>query len=143
MTADADLNALYQRELREMAAKIRADKRLVPADISVTRTSPVCGSSVTIDIRRDGAYIHELGWRTRACTLGMAATAIVVQAAIDQNFKAVEEIAAMLRRLLQGEDVTFPAGWQALEMFAAARTFPSRHGSIMLPFEALAEAAQL
>lgn len=143
MTANADLNALYQRELREMAAKIRADKRLVPADISISRTSPICGSSVTIDIRRDGEFIRELGWRTRACTLGMAATATVVQAAIDQNFKAVKEIAAMLRRLLQGEDVTFPARWQALEMFAAARTFPNRHGSIMLPFEALAEASRL
>lgn len=141
MTADADLSALYQRGLREMAARVRNDRRLVPADISVTRTSRSCGSSVTIDIRRDGDLITELGWRTRACTLGMAATAVMVQGAVGQSFAAVEEIAGMLRSLLQGDDMSFPERWKPLEMFVAARSFPSRHGSIMLPFDALAEAA--
>lgn len=142
MTADADLAALYQRGLREMAAKVRTDRRLVPADISVTRTSRTCGSSVTIDICRNGSLIGDLGWHTRACTLGMAATAAMVQGAVGQSFEAVEEIAGMLRSLLQGDDVSFPERWKTLEMFVAARGFPSRHGSIMLPFDALAEAVR-
>lgn len=142
MTADADLSALYQRGLREMAAQVRNDRRLVPADISVTRTSRTCGSSITIDVCRNGNLISDLGWRTRACTLGMAATAVMVQGATGQSFEAVEEIAGMLRKLLQGDDVSFPNRWKALEMFVAARSFPSRHGSIMLPFDALAEAAR-
>lgn len=142
MTADADVLALYQRGLRDLAARVRNDRRLVPADISVTRTSRSCGSSVTVDLRREGDRIGDLGWRTRACTLGMAATAVMVQAAVGQSFDEVEEIAGMLRRLLQGDDVQFPERWKDLEMFAAARGFPSRHGSIMLPFDAVAEAAR-
>lgn len=142
MTADADLSALYQRGLREMAAKVRNDRRLVPADISVTRTSHTCGSSVTIDVCRNGNLLSALGWRTRACTLGMAATAIMVQSAPGQNFDAVDEIAGMLRRLLKGDDVPFPDRWRDLGMFVAARSFPNRHGSIMLPFDALAEASR-
>lgn len=137
-----DLDALYQRRLRDMAAKVRNDRRLVSADISVTRTSRTCGSSVTLDVCRDGDLIGALGWRVRACTLGMAATAIVVQQAPGQNFDAAAGVAETLRRLLAGEDMVVPDRWRDLAMFVAARGFPSRHGSIMLPFDALAEAAR-
>ncbi len=140
MTTNPDLAALYQRGLRDLAAKVRSDKRLVPADISVTRTSRTCGSIVTLDIRREADKITALGWRTRACTLGMAATAIVVQQATGREFSGIVEIGHLLRRLLSGEDIIFPEPWRELEMFAAARGFPTRHSSILLPFEIISEA---
>jgi NifU-like protein involved in Fe-S cluster formation len=34
-----------------------------------------------------------------------------------------------------------PGGWPGLEIFGEARAFPARHASILLPFEAVAEAA--
>lgn len=141
MNPDADLAALYQRDLRDWAAQVRADRRLVPADASITRTSRTCGSSVTLDIRRDGGRILELGWRTRACTLGMASTAVVMRNAPGQSLAEVAQVAEALRRLLAGEDVSFPRPWQDLARFTAARSFPARHNSIMLPFEALIEAS--
>lgn len=141
MSPDADLAALYTRGLRDIAARVRVDKRLVPADVSVTRTSRACGSSVTLDICRDGSTITTLGWRTRACTLGMAATALVVAHVPGRTFEELAEVAVLLRRLLAGEDVLFPAPWHDLAMFATAQDLPARHGSIMLPFDALAEAA--
>lgn len=143
MTGDAELAALYQRELRDWAAQVRNDKRLASPKASVTRNSRTCGSSVTLDIQHDGDRILELGWRTRACTLGMASTAIVVRNALGLSFPDVAEAGGMLRRVLAGEDVSFPKRWENLASFTAARNFPSRHTSIMLPFEALAEASRL
>lgn len=142
MTAEAELAALYQNDLRQWAAQVRNDRRLVPAEVSVTRTSRTCGSSVTLDIRCDNEKILELGWRTRACTLGMASTSIVVRHAPCRSFVEIAQTAEALRRLLAGEDVAFPEQWKELARFAAARNFPTRHNSIMLPFEALAEAAK-
>lgn len=117
MTADAELAALYQRDLRDLAAQVRNDKRLVPADVSITRTSRTCGSSVTLDIRCDKHRILELGWRTRACTLGMASTAIVVRSVPGQCFAEVAQAADTLRRLLGGDDVSFPRQWEDLAKF--------------------------
>jgi len=140
MSNDSDLASVYSHRLRELAAKVRADKRLVPAEMSVTRTSRSCGSSVTLDIRRDRDTITALGWRTRACTLGMAATAIVIDQAQGRCFCDVAAVAERLRLLLAGGDEEIPPPWNDLMVFSAARELTARHGSIMLPFEALIHA---
>lgn len=137
MSPEAELAALYHQDLRDWAAEVRNDKRLAPADITMTRNSRNCGSSVTLDIRRDKDRIFELGWRVRACTLGMASTAIVVQNAPGQSFEDVAAIAATLRRQLAGDGAIFPERWRDLAVFAAAKRFPTRHNSIMLAFDVL------
>lgn len=137
MSSEAELAALYRQDLRDWAAKVRNDRRLASADISMTRNSRTCGSSVTLDIRRDKDRILELGWRVRACTLGMASTAIVVHNAPGQGFEDVADVATTLRNLLAGDEVAFPERWRDLAVFAASRHFPTRHNSIMLAFDVL------
>lgn len=141
MTTEGDLDNLYQARVRNWARKVRNDARLVPADLTVSRTSPLCGSTLALDIRHDGRFVTALGYRARACTLGMASTAVVVAKAPGQSFAEIGEAGAQLAALLAGENVVFPDHWAELGMFTAARAFPTRHGSIMLPFDALAEAA--
>lgn len=142
MTAETEIGRLYENNVREWARKSRNDARLVPADLSVRCISPVCGSAVTLDIRHNQEVITELGYQARACTLGMASTAVVVAAAPGCSFSAVHEIGEKLGRLLAGEDVCFAGEWRALEMFIAARSFKARHGSILLPFQVLEDAAE-
>lgn len=141
MNTEADIGRLYEETVREWARKTRNDARLIPADLTLRRTSPVCGSAVTLDIRHDQGRITALGYQARACTLGMASTAVVIAKAPGCNFSEINEIGTKLAGLLGGEDVRFPEGWSALEMFVAARSFKTRHGSILLPFQVLEEAA--
>ncbi len=141
MTTEGDLDTLYQARVRDWARKVRNDARLVPADLTVSPTSPLCGSTLALDIRHDGRTVTALGYRARACTLGMASTAVVVAKAPGRSFAKIGEAGAQLAALLAGENVVFPDHWEELGMFTAARAFPTRHGSIMLPFDALAEAA--
>ena len=126
--------------MRDWARRVRDDVRLVPADLCVTRTSPLCGSTLTLDVRSENGRIVGLGHRARACTLGMASTAIVVGRAKGARFAEIAEAGEALAALLAGEDARFPPAWRELDVFVAARAFPSRRGSILLPFEALAEA---
>lgn len=136
---DSGLTLLYQRRVREWAVRVRNDRRLADPDISVTRVSRTCGSAVTLDVRRRGDLIVELGWRARACTLGMASTAIVVRHACGRTFSEIEETSRDLRRVLAGEDAAFIEPWGDLEIFRAAQPFASRHSSILLPFDALGD----
>lgn len=140
MTTEGDLDNLYQAQVRDWARKVRNDARLVPADITVSRVSRLCGSTLELDIRHDGRIVTALGYRARACTLGMASTAVVAAKATGRSFAEIGEAGEKLAALLAGEKVVFSDHWAALGMFTAARTFPTRHGSIMLPFDALAEA---
>lgn len=141
MITEGDLAQLYEARVRDWARKVRNDARLAPADLTVSRTSPLCGSTLALDIRHKGEVVTALGYRARACTLGMAATAVVAAKAPGRSFGEIAETGAQLAALLAGEDVVFADHWAELGMFTAARAFPTRHGSIMLPFDALAEAA--
>jgi len=130
-----DPGTLYSDEVRGWARKVRADKRLVKPDASITRTSRICGSTVTLDICQSKDTITALGWRTRACSLSMAATAAVVHTAPGRKFSEVYTAGQQLARLLAGTEADFPAGWEMLAMFSAARELTARHGAILLPFE--------
>src|SRR5690625_126358 len=141
MATDAELAALYQKRIRDLAGRIRVDRRLSDPQVTVTRRSLVCGSMVTLDIDFEGGRVERIGFRTRACSLGTASTAIVVDAGPGQNQLQFQQAAQALRSLLaeDGQPLS-PACLEALEVFSASFPFPGRHDSIMLPFAAVEEA---
>lgn len=136
---DAALAALYQPRIRDHAARVRADRRLAMPDVTVTCRSPVCGSMVTLDLVFREDRLAQIGWKARACTLGMASLAIVVQAGPGQTESRIAETGRQLSALLRGEGIAFPDPWADLDLFRAARPFPTRFGSIALPFQAIAQ----
>lgn len=141
MNNDENLTALYQERVRYWAAKVRNDRRLIDPEITITRTTPLCGSLLTLDVKQNGGTILALGYKARACTLGMASAAIVIEKAIGLSFSELIEVQRIVGNLLAGENAIFPVLWEEFAIFSAARAFPTRHGSIMLPFVVLNEAA--
>ncbi|MCV2882997.1 iron-sulfur cluster assembly scaffold protein [Actibacterium sp. XHP0104] len=138
--ADAALAALYQPRIRELAARVRNDRRLGAPDVTVTCRSPVCGSMLTLDMTLRDGTVTELGWKARACTLGMASMGIVSRAAPGLTAPQIAQTGEAVARLLKGaDDITFAEPWHDYAVFVAARDFPTRHGSILLPFTALAQ----
>jgi NifU-like protein involved in Fe-S cluster formation len=134
-------SALYNRDILRLAASIPHLERLRAPHASASRRSPVCGSQVTVDVvtGEDGRVV-ELGQEVRACALGQASAALLGGHAIGRT---PEEIAAARDRLadfLAGSRDD-PGDWPGLSVFAHARPFTARHASILLAFEAAAEAA--
>ena len=133
--SDAALAALYQPRIRDHAARVRADRRLATPDVTVTCRSPVCGSMLTLDLLFQGDRLAQIGWKARACTLGMASLGIVTRTGIGQTESQIAEVGRQLSAMLEGETVAFPDPWGDLDLFCAARSFPTRFGSILLsPF---------
>lgn len=132
-----DLTVLYQT-LKRYSREVRKDRRLpVPPADSVTVHSARCGSQLTLDARIEEGRIREIGYRVRACSLGQATTAIVARRAPGANADTLRTIGAQLRALLAGEHTR--CDWPELEIFTRAADMPARHGSALLPFEALQE----
>lgn len=134
-TGTENLAALY-KTIRKYSSEVRNDRRLtVPPAQSVTVYSQECGSQLTLDARIEGDRICEIGYRVRACSLGQATTAIVVRRAPGLDREAVRRVGDQLRDLLAGS--TTSCDWPELDVFAMAKDVPSRHGSALLPFQAV------
>lgn len=133
--------ALYNRDILRLAASIPHHRRLDQAHGSVEKRSPTCGSRVAVDVMLDGdGRLTALGQEVRACALGQAAASLMGASAIGRSGGELAEARDTLATYLNGERGD-PGDWPGLAIFAGARPFTARHPSILLAFEAVAEAA--
>lgn len=135
--------ALYNRDILRLAASIPKLGRLEDPQASVEKSSPVCGSRVVVDVALDGeGRVVALGQEVKACALGQASAALMGAGAEGRTREELATARDALAAYLRGERDD-PGAWPGLDIFAEARRFPARHASILLAFEAAAEAAAL
>jgi len=135
--------ALYNRDILRLAASIPHQRRLENPQASVERRSPVCGSRVVVDVELDEqGRISALGQEVKACALGQASAALMGAGAIGRSAAEIAAARDALAGFLAGRSEN-PGSWPGLELFRDARPFTARHASILLAFEAAAEAASL
>jgi NifU-like protein involved in Fe-S cluster formation len=133
--------ALYTRDILRLAASIPHLGRLAAPAGTAEKRSPVCGSQVTVDVSLDATgRIAALGQEVKACALGQASAALLGANAIGATAADLRAARDALSAYLNGgrDD---PGPWPGLSLFAEARPFAARHPSILLPFQAAAEAA--
>ena len=134
--------ALYNRDILRLAASIPHQRRLERPEASVEKVSPVCGSRVAVDVVADGeGRVALLGQEVKACALGQASAALMGAHAVGRSAAEIADARDALAAFLAGRRDD-PGDWPGLGLFADARRFPARHGSILLAFEAAAEAAR-
>ncbi len=145
---DPALLDLYSARLKELGATIKADRPLETAQASVRRRSPLCGSQVTFDVVLDDAgRVAAIGWKARACALSEAAIGIVVAAAPGSDLADLRAVRDAVKAMLKAREgdppVALPGGkWKDLEVLGPAAMVPARHGSAMLPFDAVVAAVE-
>ncbi len=137
---DGDLTSLYSQRILALAADIPRAGRLVAPTASVRRRSPLCGSTVTVDVVMAEGRVADFRQEVRACALGQAAAALVGAQALGRSAQELAAARDGLRAMLAGGPVP-PAPWDGFEVLTPAREYRNRHASILLAIEALAEAA--
>lgn len=140
MAADSDLIKLYSARILALAADIPNLRRLESPDARVTRRSPLCGSTVTVDACTDGTRLTAFGQDVKACALGQAAAAVVGGAAPGATLPQIETARDQLRAMLKGQGLVPDAPFDGFEVLIPAVDYKNRHASILLSIEALAEA---
>lgn len=144
MSGDADLIKLYSGRILQLAADIPRTERLVSPDATVKRRSPLCGSTVTVDIKLGDGKIVDFGQDVKACALGQAAAAVVGGAILGCTPDIVETARNELKNMLKQDGPAPAAPFDDLEVLRPAASFKNRHASIMLTLDAACEAiAQL
>jgi NifU-like protein involved in Fe-S cluster formation len=135
----ASTAALYTPEVLALATSLAGFALDDALPLRGAARSPACGSTLEIglEIGADGR-IARLGLRAHACAIGQAAAAIFAGAAAGRTPAELTRSLNALELWLAGSDA-MPA-WPGLEAIAAARSYPARHGAILLAWRAALDA---
>lgn len=142
MSGDTDLIKLYSARILALAADIPHLGRLDAPDATVKRRSPLCGSTVTVDVVVQDGHLAQLGQDVKACALGQAAAAVTGAAALNATIQQIETARDQLRAMLKDKGPVPDAPFDGFEVLTPAVEYKNRHASIMLSIEAIAEAMQ-
>lgn len=138
--ADSDLIQLYSGRILALAAEIPHVGRLTAPQGTAKRRSPLCGSSVTVDVVLEGGRIVAFGQDVKACALGQAAASVLGAVVIGRNRAELEGARDALRGMLKGEGEVPMAPFEGYGVLLPARDYKNRHASIMLALEAAVDA---
>ncbi len=140
--ADSDLIKLYSGQILALATDIPHRERLEAPGATVKKRSPLCGSTVTVDVRVQDGVIAAFGQDVKACALGQAAAAVTGSAVIGRTLPEIETARDQLRAMLKNTGPVPDAPFDGFKVLEPAREYRNRHASILLSIEATAEAMQ-
>jgi NifU-like protein involved in Fe-S cluster formation len=137
--SDSDLMSLYSGRILALAADVPHLGRLEAPQGTARKRSPLCGSTVTVDVTLQDGRVVQFAQDVKACALGQAAAAVVGAAIPGRTRAEVEAARDALAAMLAGGPVP-PAPFDGLEVLLPARAFKNRHASIQLALQAAADA---
>jgi NifU-like protein involved in Fe-S cluster formation len=134
--AGEDLIKLYSKRILALAADIPHAERLAHPQASAKKRSPLCGSTVTVDlVVRDGR-IAEFGQEVKACALGQASAAVLGGHVIGRTRAEIAHVREQLRAMLKSGGPVPDAPFDGYEVLEPARDYKNRHASILLCLDA-------
>lgn len=140
MSIDTDLMKLYSQRILALAADIPHVGRLAAPTASVKKRSPLCGSTVTVDIAVADGRIADFAQDVKACALGQAAASVVGAGVIGLDMAAVQKGRDQLLAMLKEDGPVPEAPFEGLEVLLPAKDYKNRHASIMLALDATVDA---
>jgi NifU-like protein involved in Fe-S cluster formation len=139
--SDSDLINLYSGRILALAAAIPHLGRLPEPGASVRKRSPLCGSTVTVDLKMQDGRVAAFAQEVKACALGQAAAAVLGKVVLGRTQAELETARAELSGMLKACGPVPAAPFQGYEVLIPARDYKNRHASILLSIEAACEAA--
>ena len=134
------LDAIYNKQILELAADIPRLGRLAMPDATARAHSKLCGSTVIVDLSVRKGRVSDFAHDVSACALGQASSSLMARHVIGSTPAELIDLRDAMRRMLK-EDGPPPAGkWADFAALAPIRDFKARHASTMLTFEAVADA---
>lgn len=135
-----ELLRLYSKRILALSTGLADFARLETPEATVMKRSPLCGSTVTVDVRVRDGRVAAFGQDVKACALGQASAAVLGRNAIGKSRTELVAVRDQLRAMLK-ENAPAPGGEFAdLEALLPAREFKNRHASILLAYDAVTDA---
>ena len=140
MSTDGDLIKLYSGQILSLAADIPHLDRLEAPGATVKKRSPLCGSTVTVDVTMQDGVVAAFGQDVKACALGQAAASVVGANVLGRTPAEIQTARDQLKAMLKSDAEPPLAPFDGLKVLIPARDYKNRHASIMLTLDALVDA---
>ena len=140
MSAKTDMIKLYSGRILALAADMPRATRLDAPTATAKKRAPLCGSTVTVDVKVTDGVVADYGQDVKACALGQAAAAVVGANIIGLTADQIQTGRDQLFAMLKDGGAAPSAPFDELEVLAPAKEYKNRHASILLAFDATLDA---
>ena len=134
--SDADLVKLYSGQILQLAGSIPHLGRLAQPCGSAKLRSPVCGSTIGVDVVVADGRITDFAQEVRACALGQAAASVLGRVVIGCNRAELAQARNEVTALLTANGPAPLPPFGGFEVLRAAKDYKNRHASILLALNA-------
>ncbi|ESQ74382.1 iron-sulfur cluster assembly scaffold protein [Asticcacaulis sp. AC402] len=134
------IDELYSREILRRTTQLQHVGRLAHPQGAADRTAKLCGSTIHVEVIMSADTVSDFAQEVQACALGQAAAAILSRSVIGATKDEIVAARDALRRLLKGDDTTFPKRFEDMQILTGVKDFPARHASTLLALEATVDA---
>jgi NifU-like protein involved in Fe-S cluster formation len=138
--SDSDLIKLYSGRILELAATIPHQGRLEGAMATSRKRSPLCGSSVTVDVTLQSGRVTGYAQDVKACALGQAAASVLGRVVVGRSLGELQTARVELSAMLKDAGPVPSAPFDGYEVLLPAREYKNRHASILLALDAVCDA---
>ena len=137
------IDALYQKDVMRLAASAKGAGKLAQPTATVTVDNPLCGDRVTFDVVLDAdKRIQDIAHTVKGCVLCQASASVIGAEAKGETAASLHSVREQLRAILKAGGAAPADGkWSALAAFIPVASHKSRHECVLLPFEAVIQAA--
>ena len=142
MSENNDLIQLYSSRILALTADMPMTDRLENPDATHKKRAPLCGSTVTVDVKVKDGVIQSFGQDVKACTLGQASAAVLGGAVIGRTKAEIETARDQLKAMLRDNGPVPDAPFEGYEVLLPARDYKNRHASILLSIDATVAALE-
>ena len=140
MSAENDMIKLYSGRILALAADMPRTERIETPDGTAKKRSPLCGSTVTVDIVMTDGIVSDYGQDVKACALGQAAASVIGSAIVGLTPEQIQKGRADLYAMLKSDGPVPAAPFDGLDVLEPAKDYKNRPASILLAFDATLDA---
>lgn len=138
--SDSDLIQLYSGRILALAADIPHLGRLPAPDGTSRKRSPLCGSTVTVDVMVKAGRVVDFAQDVKACALGQASASVLGRVVIGRSLAELVTARDALQAMLKDGGPVPAAPFDGYDVLTPARDYKNRHASILLALDAACDA---
>ena len=135
----AQISALYQEMILDHYRRPRNKGHIENPDETVVMKNPLCGDEITVQVKRDGDIISDIGFSGRGCSISQASASMMTQLVKGKKVEEIDSLRARFRDMVMGNEGEEDKSLGSLRALSGVARFPARVKCALLAWNALEE----